>query len=142
MFVVTVTFEIAADQAAAFLTRVCLQASDSLSNEDGCHRFDVCVDRERTERVFLYEIYADAAAFEEHMATPHFKAFTQPPHDSCRNRHRRVTRVGISALLRRPMRRDVPPVGPSIRTWRRAWRAMLSCSAKPVVPRRRRKPRE
>ena len=75
MFVVTVTFEIAADQAAAFLTRVCLQASDSLSNKDGCHRFDVCVDRERTERVFLYEIYADAAAFEEHMATPHFKAF-------------------------------------------------------------------
>ena len=75
MFVVTVTFEAYPEQAAAFLARVRIQAADSLSDEDGCHRFDVCVDPKQPERVFLYEIYTDAAAFEGHLATAHFKAF-------------------------------------------------------------------
>ena len=75
MFVVTVSFEIAAAQAAAFLARVGKQASDSLAGEPGCHRFDVCIDPDRPGRVFLYEIYADAAAFGAHLESAHFKAF-------------------------------------------------------------------
>jgi quinol monooxygenase YgiN len=63
MFVVTVTFEAYPEQAAAFLARVRKQAADSLANEGGCHRFDVCFDPQHPERVFLYE------------ATAHFKAF-------------------------------------------------------------------
>jgi quinol monooxygenase YgiN len=75
MFVVTVTFEAYPEQAAAFLARVHTQAADSLANEEGCHRFDVCIDPRQPERVFLYEVYTDAAAFEGHLATAHFKAF-------------------------------------------------------------------
>jgi quinol monooxygenase YgiN len=75
MFVVTVTFEAYPEQAAPFLARVRRQALDSLNNEEGCHRFDVCVDPQQPERVFLYEIYTDAAAFAAHMATAHFRAF-------------------------------------------------------------------
>lgn len=75
MFVVTVTFESYPEQAAAFLARTRIQASESLSNEEGCHRFDVCVDPAQPQRVFLYEIYTDAAAFKDHLATAHFKAF-------------------------------------------------------------------
>jgi quinol monooxygenase YgiN len=74
MFVVTVTFETAPDDAAAFLTRVRRQAADSLRDEPGCHRFDVCTDAEGL-RVFLYEIYTDRPAFQEHLETPHYKAF-------------------------------------------------------------------
>ena len=75
MFVVTVTFEAVPAQAAAFLSRVRRQAADSLTGEAGCHRFDVCVDPKQPGRVFLYEIYADTAAFEAHLATAHFKTF-------------------------------------------------------------------
>lgn len=75
MFVVTVTFEARADRAAAFLARVRVQAADSLSREQGCHRFDVCADPSRPERVFLYELYTEEAAFRAHLASPHFRAF-------------------------------------------------------------------
>ena len=69
MFVVTVTFEAYPERAVEFLARVQRQAADSLANEDGCHRFDVCIDLAQPERVFLYEVYAHAAAFEAHKAT-------------------------------------------------------------------------
>ena len=74
MFVVTVTFETDPKDAAAFLARARRQAADSLRDEPGCHRFDVCTDA-GSARVFLYEIYADAAAFQAHLKTPHYKAF-------------------------------------------------------------------
>lgn len=74
MYVVTVTFETAPDDAAAFLARVRQQAADSLRDEPGCHRFDVCTEAD-SARVFLYEIYSDAAAFQAHLETPHYKAF-------------------------------------------------------------------
>jgi autoinducer 2-degrading protein len=75
MFVVTVTFEAYPEQAAAFLARVRDQMTDTLSSEAGCHRFDVCIDPDQPQRVFLYEIYTDAAAFQAHLETAHFKAF-------------------------------------------------------------------
>jgi quinol monooxygenase YgiN len=75
MFVVTVSFVVVPAHAAVFLAHVGKQASDSLEGEPGCHRFDVCIDPDRPERVFLYEIYADAAAFGAHLETAHFKAF-------------------------------------------------------------------
>jgi autoinducer 2-degrading protein len=76
MFVVTVTFEAYPEQAAAFLARVRDQVTDTLSSEAGCHRFDVCIDPAQPERVFLYEIYADEAAFQTHLKTAHFEAFS------------------------------------------------------------------
>jgi quinol monooxygenase YgiN len=75
MFVVTVTFEARPDRASAFLARVRRQAADSLSQEEGCLRFDVCTDPRRPERVFLYEIYRDEAAFRDHLKSAHFLAF-------------------------------------------------------------------
>jgi autoinducer 2-degrading protein len=75
MFVVTVNFEAYPHEASAFLARVRTQATDSLSNEPGCHHFDVCTDPNQPERVFLYEIYSDEAAFQAHRETAHFKSF-------------------------------------------------------------------
>lgn len=75
MFVVTVTFEAWPDSAPAFLARVRRQAEDSLSQEEGCLRFDVCTDMKRPERIFLYEIYRDEAAFRDHLNSAHFHAF-------------------------------------------------------------------
>ena len=73
MFVVTVVFEIAPDRVEAFRDAVDAQAAASLT-EAGCHRFDVSEDVDRG-RVLLYELYADAGAFDLHLATPHFAHF-------------------------------------------------------------------
>ena len=75
MFVVTVTFDIAQDQMGAFLPLMHHNARTSLTNEPGCLRFDVCTDPDRPDEVFLYEIYKDRAAFDTHLAAPHFQNF-------------------------------------------------------------------
>lgn len=77
MFVVTVTFEIAADKTEAFRAAILKQAKDSLQGETACRRFDICVDPDRSERFFLYEIYDDAAAFDAHLESAHFRAFDE-----------------------------------------------------------------
>lgn len=75
MFVITVVFEVDPAASEVFLSRVMQQASDSLELEPGCKRFDVCTDPERPGRIFLYEIYEDADAFQTHLGRAHFKAF-------------------------------------------------------------------
>lgn len=75
MYAVTVTFEVAPEHAEAFRETVLIQAENSVEREERCRRFDVCADPERPGVVFLYEIYDDAAAFQDHLASPHFKAF-------------------------------------------------------------------
>ena len=74
MYLVAVTFQIAADKTEAFAARMAQQASDSLT-EEGCQRFDVWQGPGDASRVFLYEIYDDRTAFEVHLASDHFKDF-------------------------------------------------------------------
>lgn len=75
MFVVTVQFEIVAEQAPAFRQAILKNAAQSL-REPGCRRFDVCFS-EDGQRCFLYELYTDRAAFDAHLATPHFLEFNR-----------------------------------------------------------------
>ncbi len=74
-FAIAVTFVIKPDCVERFRTRVLQQAADSLEKEPGCTQFDVHVDESKPNVFFLYETYADAAAFDEHRATAHFADF-------------------------------------------------------------------
>jgi len=75
MHVVIVDFEIDPAHWGAFLPLMQAQATNSLAKEPDCHQFDVCVEPDAPHRVFLYEIYSDAAAFAAHLASDHFKSF-------------------------------------------------------------------
>ena len=75
MYVVTVVFEVDPQFAADFREAVLRQAANSIELEPGCSRFDVCFDPDRAERVFLYELYDDKAAFDLHLASDHFADF-------------------------------------------------------------------
>lgn len=75
MFAVTVRFDLAPGAAAEFIDRMKRQARDSLEIEESCRHFDICVDSQDESRVFLYELYDDAAAFDAHLASDHFKSF-------------------------------------------------------------------
>ena len=76
MYVVTVLFEIIPEHAAGFREAIFKNAAASLRDEVGCHRFDVCFS-EDGGRCFLYELYVNRAAFEEHTQTAHFKEFNR-----------------------------------------------------------------
>ncbi len=74
-FVVTVEFEVDPRYLATFLPLMCENARVSRESEPGCRQFDVCTDPARPNAVFLYERYDDRAAFDEHLASAHFRTF-------------------------------------------------------------------
>lgn len=81
MHAVLVEFTVKNEHAGAFLERVRQQARDSIQNEPGCHVFDVCVDPDARHDVILYEVYENAAAFDDHLNSDHFRAFDREVSD-------------------------------------------------------------
>lgn len=58
----------------AFMEAMRINAAASVRDEPGCLVFDVLRDRSDPDRVWLYEVYTDEAAFVAHMQTSHFLA--------------------------------------------------------------------
>ena len=77
MIAVTVTFEIKEECLQEFMRLVIANAFTSKMVEEGCHQFDVCTKGDAPNEVFLYELYEDAAAFDLHLMSAHFKSFDQ-----------------------------------------------------------------
>ena len=77
MLAVCVDFEIDLESLDAFLTIMQKNASDSLANEVGCHQFDISQDPQNPTKIFLYELYDDAAAFDLHKKASHYLEFNQ-----------------------------------------------------------------
>ncbi len=75
MFVVVVDFEVKPETADEFRAVVLAQAENSLTNEPGCHVFDVAMPPDQDTRFLLYEIYEDEVAFQTHLKTAHFLQF-------------------------------------------------------------------
>jgi quinol monooxygenase YgiN len=93
-FVIIAEFEVKPDQLEQFLELARTDASQSVAREPGCHQFDVTLDREQPNRVVLYEVYADEAAFDAHVQTPHLAAFRAGIEGLIVSRQvRRLTRV-------------------------------------------------
>lgn len=69
-----VSFTLKPGERDTFLRLVNENAAASVREESGCHRFDVLT-AEGEDQVLLYEIYADAAAFDRHLETEHFNSF-------------------------------------------------------------------
>ena len=76
-FAITVDFTLKPGALASFRRLIDKNAVDSCIRELGCQRFDVLVPNESGDKVFLYEIYDDRAAFDAHLKTPHFDVFNR-----------------------------------------------------------------
>ncbi len=74
MLVLTVNLTIRPDQIDSFMSQARENARLSKA-ESGCQEFQVLVDPNNAASVLLYEIYDDAAAFEAHQQTSHFKSY-------------------------------------------------------------------
>ena len=70
-----VDFRLKAGTFERFRKLIVENARASLRDEPGCRQFDVVIPGGDADRVLLYEIYDDAAAFEVHKRMPHFAAF-------------------------------------------------------------------
>lgn len=74
-FVLAVRIVIKPGCVEKFMAAITANAAAARTAEPGCLQFDVLVDPENSARVMLYEVYRDAAAFEAHQQSAHFKKY-------------------------------------------------------------------
>jgi (4S)-4-hydroxy-5-phosphonooxypentane-2,3-dione isomerase len=74
-FVLLVDFECKEGTADEVLRLVAENARKSVENEAGCRQFDVTRVQSEPNRIVLYEVYDDEAAFKSHSTQPHVQEF-------------------------------------------------------------------
>jgi quinol monooxygenase YgiN len=74
-FVIIVDFQLKPGARDAFRRLIDENATISARSEPGCQRFDVLEPVGQSDRVVLYEIYDNRAAFDAHCKSAHFDAF-------------------------------------------------------------------
>ncbi len=72
MYVIIAPIQIKEGYKDQFIREMIEDARGSVNNEPGCLRFDVIQDAGDANRVWLYEVYRDEAAFQAHTQAPHF----------------------------------------------------------------------
>jgi quinol monooxygenase YgiN len=75
MYVIVAPLQIKEGHKEEFLQALLEDARGALNDEPGCRRFDVIQDSGDPNRIWLYEVYADEAAFQAHTQAPHYVKF-------------------------------------------------------------------
>ena len=81
MYVILSPIQIKHDHKEEFVKAMIEDARGSVENEPGCLRFDIIQDASHSDRIWLYEVYKDEAAFKEHLKTPHIKKWMETVKD-------------------------------------------------------------
>lgn len=81
MYVLLLKFQVKPENLDQFREEILVDASTSVAKEPGCYQFDVSQDESDPNVLYLYEVYADKAAFEAHLETPHLKRWLQVSKD-------------------------------------------------------------
>ena len=68
-----VTIEVKPEFRDRFIAETLLNAKGSKENEPGVVRWDVFADIDNPNKFFLYEVYKDVNAEDEHIKTAHFQ---------------------------------------------------------------------
>ena len=72
---ILVDFRLKPGSRDAFRRLIDENARISVREEPGCRRFDVLEPLKEKDRVLLYEVYDDRAAFDLHLRSAHFASF-------------------------------------------------------------------
>jgi quinol monooxygenase YgiN len=81
-------------QRDAFLARLRRHRDNVLANEPGCQRFDILLPAEDDgDGCFLYELYRDEQAFEDHNAASYFQDYRADTAAMIATRRRIVCRL-------------------------------------------------
>jgi quinol monooxygenase YgiN len=93
-FALVVRLKIKADSIDKFMSAVKVNGKAARETEPGCRTFDILHDPQDPTSAMLYEVYDDAAAFEAHQQTPHFKKYLDTALQWLDHRERQImTRV-------------------------------------------------
>ena len=73
-YINAVDIDVVPGQIAAYLAALKENGAAAV-HEPGCHEFNITVSPKDPNHVFIFEVYDNAAAFEAHRATDHFKKY-------------------------------------------------------------------
>ena len=85
-FVVIAEFQVKPEKMDAFLEAAYNDARHSVADEPACRQFDVIRPEASSDTVLFYEVYDSRAAFDAHLASPHFRAFDAEVREWVRDR--------------------------------------------------------
>jgi (4S)-4-hydroxy-5-phosphonooxypentane-2,3-dione isomerase len=74
-FVLVVDFEVQPGKSDEVIKLVTENARSSVEREPGCYQFDVLQVPDDPNRMFLYEVYENEAAYQAHSKSEHIQAF-------------------------------------------------------------------
>ncbi len=94
LFAIVVDFHLKQGARPEFRRLIDANADASVRTEPGCLQFDVLEPEGEGDRVLLYEIYSDQAAFEAHLRTEHFRIFNGASEALCLEK--KVTRCSLA----------------------------------------------
>ena len=77
MYVIVAPIQIKEGHKEEFIKAMLDDAQGSVRNEPGCLRFDVIQDGGDANRIWLYEVFTDEAAFQAHSKAPHVTKFLE-----------------------------------------------------------------
>ena len=77
MYVIIVPIQIEQGHRDDFLEALMVDAKGANEAEPGCLRCDAIQDADDDHRIWLYEVYKDESAFQEHLKAPHFAVFKE-----------------------------------------------------------------
>ena len=81
MYVILAPVQITEGHREEFIEAMLEDARGSVNEEPGCIRFDVIQDGNVSNRLWLYEVYRDHAAFQAHLQAPHLIKFRETVKD-------------------------------------------------------------
>ena len=93
MIALFVTLDVRPALREKLMAAITAQAAASLDREPSCLQFDVCIDSADPNRVLLYQVYEDEAAFDAHGKTPHFALWKQVADECVEHLERTVTSI-------------------------------------------------
>lgn len=76
-FALVVHLKIKSDSIDKFMDAAKVNGKAARETEPGCRAFEILQDPQDPTKAMLYEVYDDAAAFEAHQQTPHFKKYLE-----------------------------------------------------------------
>jgi (4S)-4-hydroxy-5-phosphonooxypentane-2,3-dione isomerase len=80
-FINAVDIDVVPGQVDAYLAALKENGAAAVKEEPGCHEFNITVSQKDPNHVFIFEVYENAAAFEAHRATAHFKKYAATTKD-------------------------------------------------------------
>ena len=72
MYVIIAAIQIKEGFKEQYIKGLIENAKGAVNDEPGCLRFDLIQDANDSNKVWLYEVYKDEAAFQAHTQSPHF----------------------------------------------------------------------